>query len=152
MVRAREKSSVFFLNLDKSRTVQSQTRNILIDNIEINNQKYINKELYWYYKNLCNERRHLSEHVIDNVLNTVSNFPQLPTEESLECEKDITEKELFEALKGIPNDKSPGNNSLTKEFVKTFWSEVKKNHFYLAFNTLLVKGNSAPHKDKPLLN
>ena len=136
MVRAREKSSVFFLNLDKSRTVQSQTRNILIDNIEINNQKYINKELYWYYKNLCNERRHLSEHVIDNVLNTVSNFPQLSTEQSLECEKDITEKELFEALKGIPNDKSPGNNSLTKEFIETFWPEVKKKNIFILRLTL----------------
>ena len=131
MVRAREKSSVFFLNFEKSRAVQSQIRNILIDNIEINNQKYINKELYWYYKNLFNERRHLTEHVIDNVLNTVSNFPQLSTEQSLECEKDITEKELFEALKGIPNDKSSGNNSLTKEFVETFWPEVKKTIFIL---------------------
>ena len=136
MVRAREKSSVFFLNFEKSRAVQSQIRNILIDNIEINNQKYINKELYWYYKNLFNERRHLTEHVIDNVLNTVSNFPQLSTEQSLECEKDITEKELFETLKGIPNDKSPGNNSLTKEFVETFWPEVKKKNIFILRLTL----------------
>ena len=26
----------------------------------------------------------------------------------------------------MPNDKSPGNDGLTKEFFKTFWSEVKK--------------------------
>ena len=69
-------------------------------------------------------------------MNTVSNFPQLPTEESLECEKDITEKELFEALKGIPNDKSPGNNSLTKEFVETFWPEVKKKNIFILRLTL----------------
>ena len=37
-----------------------------------------------------------------------------------------TEKELFEALKSMPNDKSPGNDGLTKEFFETFWSEVKK--------------------------
>ena len=24
------------------------------------------------------------------------------------------------------NDKSPGNNALTKEFFETFWSEIKK--------------------------
>ena len=41
-------------------------------------------------------------------LNTISNFPQLSTEQSLECEKEITEKELSEALKVMPNDKSPG--------------------------------------------
>ena len=57
-----EKSSKFFLNLEKSRAVQNQIRNILKDNIVINNKKDINKELYLYYKNLFNERQHLSEH------------------------------------------------------------------------------------------
>ena len=60
-------------------------------------------------------------------LNTISNFPQLSTEQSLEYEKDITEKELLEALKVMPNDKSPENDGLTKEFFEKFWSEVKKN-------------------------
>ena len=87
-----EKSSNFFLNLEKSRAVQNQIRNILIDNIEINNQKDVNKEHDLYYKNLFNERQHLSEHDLNNFLNTFCNFPQLSTEQSLECEKDITEK------------------------------------------------------------
>ena len=51
----------------------------------------------------------------------------------------------------MPNDKSPGNDGLTKEYFETFWSEVKKNIFIMCF-TLLVKKNSAPHKDKQLLN
>ena len=88
----------------------------------------------------------------NNFLNTVSNFPQLFTGQSLKCEKSITEKELFEALKSMPNDKSPGNDGLTKESFKTFWSEVKKKNFYLVFHALLTKGNSAPYKDKQLLN
>ena len=88
----REKSSKIFLNLEKSRAAQNQIRNILIDNREINNQKDINRELYLYYKNLINETQHLSEHDTNNFLNTVSNFPQLSIEQSLECEKDITEK------------------------------------------------------------
>ena len=32
----------------------------------------------------------------------------------------------------MPNDKSPGNDGLTKEFFETFWSEVKKP-FLLCF-------------------
>ena len=51
-----EKSSKFFLNLEKSRSVQNQIRNILIAYTKINNQNDINKELYLYYKNLFNER------------------------------------------------------------------------------------------------
>ena len=45
-----EKSLKYFVNLEKSRAVQNQIRNILKDNIEINNQKDINKKLYLYYK------------------------------------------------------------------------------------------------------
>ena len=76
----------------ESRAVQNRIRNILIGNIEINNQKDINNELYSYYKSLFNERQHLSEHDINNFLNAVSKFPQLSTEQSLKCEKCITEK------------------------------------------------------------
>ena len=128
--------------------MQNQIRNILKDSVEINNQKDINKELYLYYKNLFNERQHLSKHDINNFLNTVSNFPKISTEQYLECEKDIAEKELLEALKSIPNDKSPGNDGLAKEFFETFWSEEKKKHFYLVYHTPLKKENSAPHKGK----
>ena len=37
---------LFFLNLEESRAVQNQIRNILMDTIEVNNQKDINSELY----------------------------------------------------------------------------------------------------------
>ena len=97
-----EKSSNFFLNLEKSSAAQNQIWNILIGNMEVNNQKDFNNE---------SVRQHLPEH------DRVSKFPQLSTEcerEINECEKCITEKELFEALKSVPNDKSLGNDSLTK--------------------------------------
>ena len=90
-----EKSSKFFLNLEKSRAVQNQIRNILTDNIETINQKDINKELYLYYKNLFNETKDLPGHDVNNFLNTVSNVPQLSTEQSLEREKDITRKNYW---------------------------------------------------------
>ena len=58
LVQAQIKILIFFLNLEKSCAIQNQIRNILIDNIEINNQKDTNKELYLYYKNLFNKRQH----------------------------------------------------------------------------------------------
>ena len=60
MVRAQRKSSKIFLNLERSRAVPNQIRNILIGNPEVNNQKDINNELCLYYKNLFNERKHVS--------------------------------------------------------------------------------------------
>ena len=40
-------------------------------------------------------RQHPSEHDINNFLNAVPKFPHLSTEEALEWEKCMTEKELF---------------------------------------------------------
>ena len=37
----------------------------------------------------------------------------------------MTESELLKSLKSTKNDKSPGNDGLTKEFHETFWEEVK---------------------------
>ena len=68
-----EKSSKFFLNLEKSRAVQNQIRNILIGNIEVNSQQDINNELYLYYKNLFNERQHLSKTEFLSFLNYLLN-------------------------------------------------------------------------------
>ena len=87
---------------------------------------------------------------MNNYLNAISRFPELSNEQPLECEKRITEKELFEALKSMPNDKSPGNYGLIKTFLEMFWSEVEKNDFYHVFYTFFVKKNSVSHKDKQL--
>ena len=73
----------------------------------------------------------------------------LSNEQPLECEKCITEKELFEALKSMPNDKYPGNYGLTKTFLEMFWSEVEKN-FLSCILHFFVKKNSVSHKDKQL--
>ena len=46
-------------------------------------------------------------------------------EQSQTCEGHITEFELLNALKSMPNNRSPGNDGLTKEFYETFWEEIK---------------------------
>ena len=68
---------------------------------------------------------------MNSYLNLISKFPQLSNEESLECKIFITEKELFEALKSMSNEKSLGNDGLTKEFLEMFWSEVVFGLFQL---------------------
>ena len=44
------------------------------------------------------------------------------------CETDITEDNLFVALKGMPNNKSPGNDGLSREFYATFQEDIKRFH------------------------
>ena len=49
--------------------------------------------------------------------------------------------------------KSPENDDVIKKSFEIFWSEAKKkNKNYLEFHSLLIKGNSTPHKHKQLLN
>ena len=58
---------IFIFNLRKSRAVQNQIWNILIVNIEVNNQKHINNELYLNFKNSLmrdNTYQNLTETII----------------------------------------------------------------------------------------
>ena len=41
------------------------------------------------------------------------------------CEAEISENNLLVALKRIPNNKTPGNDGLSKEFYETFWEDIK---------------------------
>ena len=38
----------------------------------------------------------------------------------------IIEKDLYNSLKSMQNDKSWGNDGLTKEFYETFWNKLKE--------------------------
>ena len=41
------------------------------------------------------------------------------------CENDLTEDEILISLKDTQNNKTPGNDGLTKEFYETFQNEIK---------------------------
>ena len=76
MVRGQRKIFKNFSKFNKTPCSSKLNSNILIDNIEVNNQKDINNELKLYYKNLFPEKQHLREHDINNYLNAISKFPQ----------------------------------------------------------------------------
>ena len=42
------------------------------------------------------------------------------------CKKDLSETDLYNAMKNMQNNKSPGNDGLTKEFYEGFWDEIKE--------------------------
>ena len=46
--------------------------------------------------------------------------------QTLKCEGAITECKLLKALISMDNDKSPGNDGITKEFYLKFWDVVKE--------------------------
>ena len=52
----------------------------------------------------------------------------MTNEQRKSCEGELTENEIFNALTGIDNNKSPGNDGLTKEFYRTFWNDIKNDY------------------------
>ena len=119
-----EKSSKFFLNLEKNRATQNHIRTILSNEKEVDDQKEINNELYSFYKTLFSQKKQFPKHNFESYLNQIT-IPKLTKERLQECEGEITEAELFKALQSMENNKTPGNDGLTKEFYVTFWMDVK---------------------------
>ena len=66
-----------------------------------------------------------SSNNLETYLNIIL-FPKLTKEKSKTLDGGIIENELYIALQSMENNKSPGNDGLTKEFYITFWNEIKK--------------------------
>ena len=60
-----------------------------------------------------------------NTLLESTSLPSVTNHQKVFYDNDLTNKELFDALTGIPNNKSPDNDRLTREFHETFWDELK---------------------------
>ena len=120
-----EKSSKFFLNLEKSHGLKSQVRSIFVDNKKYDDAKEINKQLLVFYKSLFSEKIENETKFLEEFFKNID-LPKLSHEQINICEGEITEKEIFNALKSMDKDKSPGNDGLSKEFYELFWNEIKK--------------------------
>ena len=133
-----EKSTKFFLNLEKYHATQSHIRSILVDEKELTDRGKINTQLVLFCnklfsKNLAKQFSNL-ETYLEKIL-----LPKLSLDQKQLCKGNLTEKELFTALKSMENNKSPGNDGLTKEFYIAFWTEIK-NPFLASVQAASVKG------------
>ena len=68
---------------------------------------------FFFQKSLftTNTKKMLSEQT--NFLGTL-HIPKLSDDESLLFERELTESELYDTLKNVPNNRSPGNGGLKK--------------------------------------
>ena len=119
-----EKSNKFFLNLEKHRATQNVVRKIISKDQEITELPKINNIIFEFYQNLFSEKQYPDEDHLNNILSSID-IPSLNNEEMLSCEGELTEQEIFSALLSFKNNKSPGNDGLTKEFYHCFWEDIK---------------------------
>ena len=92
---------------------------------QLNDSQQINDALYNFYQTLYEEKLSISEECIQIFLDKVS-LHKLNENQTLKCEGAIIESELLKVLTSMDNNKSLGNDSITKEFYIKFWNAVKE--------------------------
>ena len=115
------------MNEEKLHGLQGKILKIIVDSKEITSNSEIRKEFGSYYKVFF--KNHNSNHfAIMKSFLTKLIFQSLilVTKISVLSDKDLSEPELYMALLGMENNKSPGNDGLTKEFYVFFWNEIKE--------------------------
>ena len=86
--------------------------------------KYCKIRIYQFYEELFSKKVSNSNEVIAHCLKDIS-LPKLTKEQNKQCEDELTENGVKDALQNIICNKTPGNDRLTFEFYKAFWSELK---------------------------
>ena len=115
--------SKYFLNLEKKQTEKSTMRRLVTDKKDLVKQNDINNEIFSYFKFLFEQTGQVDKLNHNTLLQSIA-LPSVINDQKVVGDNDLTDKKLFDALKGIPNNKSPGNDGLTKEFYETFWNEL----------------------------
>ena len=157
-----EKPSSFFLNLEKRAAINKGIYNLLRSDGSIaKSQNDITYECYNYYSKLFSYHNY-HDFDINNAFDIfIGNgiINDLSYEQMSSLESDITLAELSLALKRQKNDKSPGLDGYTTEFIKFFWKRLGI-FFYKAVNAYWRKQKLSvtlrqgivsllPKKDKP---
>ena len=110
-----EKSTKFLLNLEKQRSNQKKTWKFLVNEKWINNETEILNQIKLYDETLLqNPSQKDSTDDINHFLN-ILDIRKLSTDQIILCDIELTEKDLYDSMKTMENDKSPGNDGLTKE-------------------------------------
>ena len=108
-----KKPDKFFLILETNHATQCVVRKVISKEQEIIDISKINNQILQFYQNLFKEKQSTSENCFNSLLNDL-NIPSLNSEEMLSCEGNLTEQEIYKSLTSFKNNKSPGNDRLTK--------------------------------------
>ena len=108
----------------KTKSCKWHCEKIIKNYIEITGQMKIQRELRMFYEQLFNKAICSANYKIAPFLGNIF-LPVINNNFSNLCENDLTEDELLISLKSMQNNKTPGNDGLTKEFYEAFWNKIK---------------------------
>ena len=110
--------------MEKKNALRETIKTLLEDGKEITTPFEITLTLKKFYENLFQKTIAKSLSDIEMFLSDI-HLPTTSDENYNICKAEITEDNLLVALKSIPNNKTPGDDSLSKEFYGTFWEDIK---------------------------
>ena len=119
-----EKCSKYFLSLEKRNKTSSCICKLLTENgQEIANPEHIRKQIKSFYENLYTKKSLQTERECLEYLTRI-NTPPLSESDKASCEEKLTLQNIWEALITMKNEKTPGNDGLTREFYVCFFGEL----------------------------
>ena len=91
----------------------------------ITSQYKVNNEIYRFYRKLFKQNIFKTKTEMSSFLDELP-LPSLSLEENMFYDTEIQEQDLCLFSKGVENNKSTGNDGLTKEFHEIFWNEISE--------------------------
>ena len=120
-----EKNTKYFYNLEKANYKKKNIKKLVVNNVEITNQKEILNTAKDFYTQLYS-RCEVDSTDILNYLNQ-TDIPKLTVDEKTSCEGKITKEECESVIKYFVKNKTPGNDGIPIEFYSEFWPEIYKD-------------------------
>ena len=133
-----EKVSKYFCNMENRNYISKCMPDLIkSDGNKTQNEYEIIEETKNFYKNLYDAKpvRNID---LNHILN-FSDIPKLSEKQKQNMEGLITQEEALVSLKNMKNNKSPGSDGFSAEFLKFFWSDI--GHFVVrSVNNSFQKG------------
>ena len=135
--------------MEKHRAMQSQIHSVIINQDEITDQDEINKQIVSFYQSLFSSKVQNQTDKIEACLELMP-LPKLTNEQALSCEGIISEDEVFMILKPMENNKSPGNDGLSKECYEYVFHEIK-NLFLASIHREFLNQELSSSQKQPVI-
>ena len=120
-----DRPSKYYLNLEKKNFSRKTLHRLRLDNgAIITDENMILNEIFSYYKNLYSTRHDADQAYLNKI-----KIPKISLQTRNYCESGITLEEITTALNDMKNNRCPGTDGLSADFLKAFWPKL--NLFFL---------------------
>lgn len=123
-VESGEKSTKFFLGLEKHNQTSNSIKSIKVNDEQITCFENILQEVVNFYTDLYATKQ-IRDEVMNDYLDNTNLESTLSESDITLCEGMLTMQECTDVIKKMKKNKSPGNDGLPVEFYLTFWEDIK---------------------------